>query len=139
MNEWAGDDEWSIHTYDVAAGAYNIKWEYSKDGSVSSEPDDCAWIDNITLPIQSATYNNVEKINETVLIFPNPTQGLITVSTENTNNIIDIFNITGKKIYSQNTTSKISTFDFSSFNNGVYLMKIISGNKTIVKKFIIRK
>ena len=49
QDEWSGDVAWSEATYDLAAGDYTLKWEYSKDGSVSSG-EDCAWVDYIVFP-----------------------------------------------------------------------------------------
>ncbi len=49
MDSWSGDVDWAQATYDVQAGENTFKWEYTKDGSVSSG-DDCAWIDQIVFP-----------------------------------------------------------------------------------------
>jgi len=49
QDEWSGDVAWSEATYELAAGDYTLKWEYSKDGSVSNGSD-CAWVDYIVFP-----------------------------------------------------------------------------------------
>ena len=49
QNEWAGDVEWTMATYDVSAGEHTFKWAYEKDYSVSSGSD-CAWVDYIVFP-----------------------------------------------------------------------------------------
>jgi hypothetical protein len=49
QEEWAGDIPWSEVSYSVAYGMRTFKWEYSKDGSVSTG-EDCAWVDYITFP-----------------------------------------------------------------------------------------
>ena len=50
QEEWSGTVDWSVVSYDVAAGAATtFKWTYEKDGSVSSGSD-CAWIDYIVFP-----------------------------------------------------------------------------------------
>lgn len=49
QDEWSGAGAWSEATYDLEPGTYNLKWEYSKDGTVSSN-DDCAWVDFIVFP-----------------------------------------------------------------------------------------
>ena len=48
-DEWSGTGSWSEETYSVTAGETTFKWEYEKDGSVSSGSD-CGWIDMITFP-----------------------------------------------------------------------------------------
>jgi len=49
LDSWSGTIDWSLETYDISAGAHTFKWEYYKDGSVSSGSD-CAWIDYIIFP-----------------------------------------------------------------------------------------
>jgi len=49
QDEWSGDVAWSESAYPVTAGNHIFKWEYSKDGSVSSGSD-CGWVDYIMLP-----------------------------------------------------------------------------------------
>lgn len=47
--QWSGTVAWGKVTYPVTAGLKIFKWEYMKDGSLSSGSD-CAWIDFIQLP-----------------------------------------------------------------------------------------
>jgi len=49
MGLWSGDVDWSEETFNVSTGSHEFKWEYDKDGSVSSG-DDCAWVDEIDFP-----------------------------------------------------------------------------------------
>jgi len=46
---WSGNQNWDTISFDVLAGNRTFKWEYTKDGSVSSYSD-CAWVDNIIFP-----------------------------------------------------------------------------------------
>ena len=49
LGEWSGEMSWSEVNYPVTAGNHTFKWEYYKDGSVSSGSD-CGWTDYIILP-----------------------------------------------------------------------------------------
>jgi carboxypeptidase T len=49
MGQWSGEQDWAELSYPVSAGNFTFKWEYMKDGSVTSGQD-CAWIDYIMLP-----------------------------------------------------------------------------------------
>jgi hypothetical protein len=49
MGSWSGEVSWSQETYQITAGNHTFKWEYDKDGSVSS-PSDCGWVDYIIFP-----------------------------------------------------------------------------------------
>jgi hypothetical protein len=48
-DQWSGNFAWGQVSYPVTAGNHIFKWQYSKDGSVSSG-EDCAWIDYIVFP-----------------------------------------------------------------------------------------
>ncbi|MDP2236778.1 MAG: C25 family cysteine peptidase [Bacteroidales bacterium] len=47
--QWAGTVNWTKASFPVSAGMKTFKWEYMKDGSVSSGQD-CAWVDDIVFP-----------------------------------------------------------------------------------------
>jgi hypothetical protein len=49
VQQWAGTVPWERVAFPVTAGFKTFKWEYMKDGSVSSG-EDCAWIDYIEFP-----------------------------------------------------------------------------------------
>ena len=46
---WSGTVAWTEFTQAVSAGQHTLKWEYTKDSSVSSG-EDCAWVDDIIFP-----------------------------------------------------------------------------------------
>ena len=47
--KWAGEMNWSQHSFNVSSGEHTFLWRYTKDGGVTSG-DDAAWIDNIIFP-----------------------------------------------------------------------------------------
>jgi hypothetical protein len=51
-DSWSGNGNWEFETFNVESGFHTFKWEYYKDGGVSSYQD-CVWIDEITFPIPS--------------------------------------------------------------------------------------
>lgn len=51
-DQWSGtQDVWQQVTYTTQAGNNSFKWEYSKDYT-TAQGQDCAWIDDIILPIR---------------------------------------------------------------------------------------
>ncbi len=46
---WSGTVAWTQFTQAVTVGQHTLKWEYTKDTSVSSGSD-CAWVDDIMFP-----------------------------------------------------------------------------------------
>jgi hypothetical protein len=49
MGSWSGEIPWTQATYPLGLGNHTLKWEYSKDFSVSSGSD-CTWVDDISFP-----------------------------------------------------------------------------------------
>ncbi|HQQ67503.1 MAG TPA: C25 family cysteine peptidase, partial [Candidatus Cloacimonadota bacterium] len=49
QSQFSGSVDWTEASYELAAGTRELKWTYSKDGSVDSGSD-CAWIDYIVFP-----------------------------------------------------------------------------------------
>ncbi len=48
-DSWSGEIDWSPESYTLSEGSHTLRWNYTKDGSVSNGSD-CAWIDYITFP-----------------------------------------------------------------------------------------
>jgi hypothetical protein len=71
-----------------------------------------------------------ELTNENFVVYPNPTTEMITIQSNNINNVI-VMDEFGRTVL----TSKSNTIDVSNLSNGVYILKI---NNT-TKKIIIRK
>ena len=68
-----------------------------------------------------------------IIIQPNPTQHFINISGNFKIDQIEISDISGRLIFNANNERNI---DCSEFANGVYFLKIISGNQQVTRKFI---
>ena len=70
---------------------------------------------------ESSVFNN--KTN----IFPNPTNGKITLVTDQYNNAnIEIYNQTGIKVYSTKVNESKTNLDLSIINPGIYFLKVLN-------------
>lgn len=87
-DNWSGNGSWEFETFDVESGFHTFKWEYYKDGGVSSYQD-CGWIDNITFPSASLI------VTPTILEFLDQSSldGLEFSIINNTNDDITISNL----------------------------------------------
>jgi len=74
--------------------------------------------------------NNV--FSNSINIYPNPTNGLINISTENTLNNVRILDFTGRVIL----TSKSKTIDLTSFENGIYFVEVKTNKGMSIKKVV---
>ncbi|MGJ8593192.1 MAG: T9SS type A sorting domain-containing protein [Aquaticitalea sp.] len=69
-------------------------------------------------------------------LYPNPANDFISIESNNALiTSVEIFNILGKSVYSQNGLTD-NTLDISALSNGMYLLKITSDKGSITKKII---
>ncbi len=74
---------------------------------------------------------------ENVLIYPNPTSGIFTLQLSNqplNNSTITVFNILGDIIFKSEIKNQKSEIDLSSQPKGIYFVKVIQGDRMVVKK-----
>ena len=84
----------------------------------------------------NSTY--VNNISEDIQIYPNPSEGFITIQGLYGNScLVNIYNMTGKNVYStENYSNKISLKDLAK---GCYAIKITQDNlDPVIKKLIIK-
>ena len=83
----------------------------------------------------SASNNTIAGFNA----YPNPVKGnSLTVTTSSTEaKTVNIFNVLGRKVFSQRFSSMNKTMDISGISSGVYIMKVSEGNNIATKKLII--
>ena len=85
-------------------------------------------------------YNNSTKvINPEVIdlvIYPNPVSDKLFISTKEEIQKVEIFTLTGQKIY--HSERNISNLDVSQLDSGNYLLKLFT-REGIVSKLIIKK
>jgi hypothetical protein len=88
----------------------------------------------------STGINVVEGTNEYAWIYPNPNNGKFTLTANATILAIDIFNVSGKLVYSDSGSGRQmqKDIDLSGSDKGVYLVKIQTGKGIEVKKLLIR-
>ncbi len=73
-----------------------------------------------------------------VVLYPNPVKTQLTIDAKDIQNAseIDIINLLGESVYKSDLTDHTVTIDASTFPRGVYIAKIIAGNKPFMRKFI---
>jgi len=69
-------------------------------------------------------------------IYPNPSAGLFTLEW-NEVSLVEVYDITGKQIYSRNISNGTISIDISDSKPGMYLIKAYSEDEIITRKIII--
>jgi hypothetical protein len=77
--------------------------------------------------------------NDAISIFPNPTTGILNITSVEANSSIEIINIIGEKVYTNTLVKGNNVVDLSSLANGSYFLKLNSNNTTTTKKVVLAK
>lgn len=100
------------------------------------------FIDNINIS-STTSVDKFQPANSLFHIYPNPTTGVFTISSENASGNISlrIFNTQGLQVYNEDleaTHSLSKIINISSLPKGIYLVKIKNGNDDFSQKLIVR-
>mgnify|MGYP003684114715 FL=1 len=72
--------------------------------------------------------------------FPNPVkQGSLTIKTYTTKEKeITIYNVLGKMVFTQKFSELTKRLDLTQISSGIYIMKVLEGDKVATKKLVIK-
>jgi hypothetical protein len=68
----------------------------------------------------------VEELENQVLVYPNPSNGLINLNLKNAGTIrlVEVFDVLGKRVLTLNPNTYSTVIDLSVCTNGIYTLKI---------------
>ena len=82
--------------------------------------------------------SNTNEINFSINIYPNPAREILNIEINNINNYnIEIYDFSGKNIYSKESKKSSYIVNLNSFPNGIYTIKIFSKEINYINKLII--
>jgi len=121
-----------ITNADVAISNGNIFviWQDDKSGTVKYRK-------GTYTPSNTGAIANIKESDFT--IFPNPASSTITLEsgTVSGNAEVNIFNIIGETVYSQNVSSlSMAVLDISNLTSGIYFLSVRANNRLLTQKFI---
>lgn len=90
------------------------------------------------LPVHYTAGVGVETIGDEMKVFPNPANNVLQIEGLE-GKLISIYDISGKLVYTNKINSDNFTIDISNFSDGVYSIKVLSGDLTMNGRFIISK
>ena len=85
---------------------------------------------------QALANNNVASTSK-IKVYPNPSNGIVKISTETPVDVI-VTDITGKVVFTMNQVTNESQMNLSSLQKGIYLAKIISEGSEETQKIILK-
>ncbi len=141
-------------------GLYNLAFEDLTPGAVYSlriagtvKEGDVLLSRNVVMtffvkkPMEMKTISSEGKVstavplNDDSMVYPNPATDQVTITKEfGTNAVISIINTQGKVLHTFENADKTTTFSTKSLGMGagVYILKIQTNGKTVVKKLIVK-
>ncbi|WP_343328629.1 T9SS type A sorting domain-containing protein [Polaribacter staleyi] len=116
----------------TGSGAYFFNWAlgfYTKGNStINALYQNSLTITKNGAVLSTPTFNNFE-----FAMSPNPASNVLTISSKETLNKVEMFNLLGKKVL---TTTNTNTIDVSSLSKSVYLVKLSSDKGVSTKKLV---
>jgi hypothetical protein len=97
-----------------------------------------AFTSDVIMVSVSPTGINEMNINNAITLQPNPTNGLINISSRYEMQKVEVINIAGQLLLSETATEKTHQLQLQSFSEGIYFVRVIYPNGlSIVKKVIV--
>ncbi|MBP6755120.1 MAG: T9SS type A sorting domain-containing protein [Bacteroidia bacterium] len=121
----------------VADTDYKIKYTLTStadaDGSGTNDTD------SITQTFKVVTTLGVNQLEKSTFSFyPNPTNNVINISSEQDIKTISLFNLLGQEVVSRSINAKQYTLNVENLSKGTYLMKVVSENTAEFQKVVIQ-
>ena len=104
---------------------YNSPGNYGAGGAVS-------------FIVNEVVLANNDTILNSVVMYPNPASSVLNIENAE-NSSIEIYDLLGRIILSENIISSNKQLNVSSLSNGTYLIKISNNGQNKIDKFIINK
>jgi len=134
----SSNNQW-YYSNNMISGATNYYYIATSNGNYYvkvTNSSGCSSISN-NLSFYGVGIDKVDK-NSSISIFPNPTNGKITIRGEGISKLV-VMNIQGQIINEYKNDQKLNDIiiDLSSNSYGVYLIKIITKNGTLLEKVVL--
>jgi len=142
----------SVDFSDSSTGAVSWLWDFGDGNTSTSQNPTHIYATNGTYDVKLYVENDIKSWNEVTKsatyaalaiadeytlnfsVFPNPTNGVLNITSKTPINRVEIYSILGKKIV--DTTINTNSVDLSNLNRGIYIIKAHSNNELGIKRII---
>ena len=131
-NNWSGDISWTQATYTLTPGTHELRWEYTKDVSLSTGYD-CAWIDNVVFPASTIITDVQSVVEKNVAVYPNPMTDVLNIQLGDNQSDVVIYNSLGQVVRRYDNVSGDMQINVEDLNAGMYFIKICDEVIKVVK------
>jgi hypothetical protein len=88
--------------------------------------------------IESSTLSVVNNDIENISLFPNPSKGVIKITTNLSSYKVSLFNVFGSRIFDLDNLKNNTNLDLTNLKSGIYFLSIVSSGNEVVKKIILK-
>lgn len=118
-----------------------IAWMPTTNLDVNGDPvtaEGTVRIDDIFINgVEGNAVENLVYENGTT-IYPNPAQTVCTISAEKGATAIDIFDLSGRLVFTNTTPNSVNTVPVSTLSSGVYMVRVSYESTAINRKLVVR-
>ena len=158
LDDSDGDGIWSGSTsLDAAGGHFTIlngncsDWSCKEDisGQPCADPGNYNDRNNLLGGFSQDTikpsiwilYNStgIDELKSSFSIYPNPSNGIITIQATNSIKTVNIYNMIGNLVMVKNIANNQTTLNIENLTNGVYFMELNLNNGSILNSKFIKK
>lgn len=125
--------EWTLVTY--ALDEYIGQEVYVAIQCVSNDAF-VFMVDDIVISFMVGT-NDVPVV-ENLMVYPNPSNGILNVKADSKINKVQLVNIAGQVVYESNVSANETMINTTSMNKGLYLLNITSDRGVVTRKISVR-
>ena len=94
----------------------------------------------VSRPVSIKVAKGETRDNENISIFPNPTKGIITILSKESDLMrIKIYDNKGVNVFSDNYMKKAGQINLSAFSPGIYYIEVLLSDKKISRKIVLTK
>jgi len=122
-----------------AIDAGNPASDYSKETAPNGGRINMGCYGNTAEASRSGSTANEEITQISWTLFPNPAKESITIGNLPVGSSIDIFDITGRKVYGSISNAEQITLTASNFENGIYIVQVTTNGAVTSRKLVVNK
>ena len=133
---WAYRGSWAwkdTAAPNVGNWVYNV--DNCSDSSSTTQTSACPFPLCVGLPLTSVDNN----LSNDILIYPNPSSGILNLKSITEIEQYSIFNISGKLLLRKLVNLKEITLELTNLENGTYFLNFTTNNSLVTKKIIVLK